>query len=66
MSLQSSSSSCSVRGEESEKKGNPFAYSGEEKPYIGPKIGRRNQHNLNDIRIEVPEFGGTLDPDEFL
>ena len=31
-----------------------------------PGRERRKETNLNDIRVEVPEFKGRLDPDEFL
>jgi len=49
-----------------ERESNPFASSCEEKPYRRPRRGRRNQLNLIDIMVEVPEFEGKLDVDEFL
>jgi len=65
-SSHSSRSPTSFHDEESEKESNPFASSSEEEPQERPRRGRRLQPNLNDTRVEVPEFEGKLDLDEFL
>ena len=63
-SSSSSSSSGSVREEDEGR--NPFGSSSEEEPMKRSGRGRRNQTNLNDIRVEVMEFKGRSGFDEFL
>jgi len=31
-----------------------------------PRRGRRHPSNLNDFKVDIPEFEGKLDPDDFL
>ena len=40
--------------------------SSEQDPYRRPRRNRRNALKFGDIKVEVPEFKGRLDPDEFL
>jgi len=38
----------------------------EEEPLRTVRGGRRTPQNSNDFKVEIPEFEGKLDPDEFL
>ena len=44
----------------------PLVSSSEKQPQRRPRIGRRFQPNQNDFRVEVMEFEGKLNPDDFL
>lgn len=61
--VQSSKSSSSSENEEGS---NPFGSSSEEERSRRHRSGRRSFSNFNDIKVELPEFEGKLDPDEFL
>jgi len=67
--IRSSSSSIpseSVRGEGEENEPHSDGSSSEGGSPRHPRRGRRHQPNFNDFRVEIPEFEGRLDPDEFL
>ena len=59
-------SSQSVREEGNEEDPHSSGPSIGEEPLRRPSRGRRHHPNLNNVRVEVPEFEGKLDPDEFL
>jgi len=40
--------------------------SSEEEPLRGPRQEQRGQGNSNDFRVEIPEYEGKLDPEDFL
>jgi hypothetical protein len=65
-SSTSSHSSQSAREGGNEEEPHSGGSSCGEEPLRHPRRGRRHYSNLNDIRVEVPEFEGDLDPDEFL
>jgi len=45
---------------------NPMSSSSEDEPPGRTRMKPRFQANSNDFRVEIPEFEGKLDPDEFL
>ena len=56
----------SIHDEKDKLASNLMSSSNEEEP---PRRGRRERRqptNSNDFRVEMPEFEGKLDPDEFL
>jgi len=65
-SSPSTMSSEFTREGEDEDEHHPGGSSIEEEPMRHPRRRKRHQPNLNDIKVEVPEFEGRLDPDEFL
>jgi len=52
--------------EESEAESNPIESESEEEAIRRPRRDRRQSQGSNDFRVEIPEFEGKLDPDEFL
>ena len=52
--------------EVSEAKSQHSEYEGEAEPRRTPRKEWRPPTNSNDFRIDIPEFEGKLDPDEFL
>ena len=55
----------SVHSEENEAVSNPLSSSSEEEPLRRGRRERRPPTNSNNFRVEIPEFEGKLDPDEF-
>jgi len=49
-----------------ETSSNSLRYSSEEEPHRRSKRGQRPSINVNDFRIEILEFEGKIDPDEFV
>jgi len=58
-------SSSESNQEDEEEESCPFASSSEE-DRARPRRSRRDPNHFQDIKVEIPEFEGRLDPDEFL
>ena len=65
-SSRSSSTSGSSQEEEALEASPHIESPSDDEPFMRPKRHRRNQSNFGDIKVEVPEFEGRLDPDEFI
>jgi len=65
-SSHSSNSFESDQDEDNHDESHHLNSASEEDPYRRPRRNRRNASNFGDIKVEVPEFEGRLDPDEFL
>jgi len=50
--------------EEEEEASNPFA-SSSEAGHVRPRRNQRASNHFSDVKVEIPEFKGRLDPDEF-
>jgi len=67
--LQSSSSSRppgSARGEEEEEEPHSNGSSSEDASPRTQRRGRRHSSNFNDFKVDIPEFEGKLNPDDFI
>ena len=66
-SSSSSRRSGSARGGKEEEEG-PYlgSTSGEDSPRFLRRESRRPNNHFNDFKIDIPEFEGKLDPDDFL
>jgi len=67
--LRSSSSSRppgSAREEEEEEQPPSHGSASEEASPRSHRRGRRQMSNFNDFKVDIPEFEGKLDPDEFI
>jgi len=51
---------------EDQEASNPISSSSEDEPPRKARMEPRFQTNSNDFRVEIPEFEGKLDPDEFI
>ena len=56
----------SVHGEDAEEGSNQMSSSSEEEPQRTTRREQRQPAHSNDFRVEIPEFEGRLDLDEFL
>jgi len=66
--LVRSSGSLGYSQEDEDKRGhNLLVSSSEEEPRRRPRIRERRPHlSFNDFKVDIPEFEGKLDPDDFL
>lgn len=63
--IQSSHSTSGTESTEEDTESNPFASSdGDEERR--PRRTRRDKQSYMNFKVEIPEFEGRLDPDEFL
>ena len=65
-SVSSSSPPGSARDEEEEEGPPSEGSQSEESSPRHPRRGRRHKTNFNDFKVDISEFEGKLDPDEFL
>ena len=65
-SSRSSSTSGLTQEEEALEASHHIESSSDDEPFMRPRRHRRNQSNFGDIKVEVSEFEGRLDPDEFI
>ena len=65
-SSHSSNSFESDQDEDNHDESHHLNSASEEDPYRRPRRNRRNASNFGDIKVEVPEFEGRLDPDDLL
>jgi len=65
-SSRSSNSSESDQGEDNQEASHHLESSCDDEPFRRPRRNRRSTLSFGDIKVEVPEFEGKLDPDKFL